>query len=104
MLIRMMLRSKMPMLFSMSQMSMGNVRMMRSPEVIAGFMMLRSFRMVMRSKPVMMSSLFVMFHSMLRHWGDLHSRSQTQDRASASTNGIIPDHATVMCNRRFNKE
>jgi hypothetical protein len=103
MFIRVMLRRQMRMLLGMSQMSMSNVRMMRSPEVIARFMMLRGFRMVVCSQPVMMSSLFVMFFSLFGHWGDLHSRSQTLSSClSASTNGIIPDQADRMCNRRFN--
>jgi hypothetical protein len=81
MFVRMMLRRLVSMLFSMSQMSMGDMRMMRSPEVITRFVMLRSFRMVMCSQPMMMSSLFVMFYSLMGHWGDLHSRSQTSSRA-----------------------
>ena len=77
MLLAVMLRSLVPMLFGMSEMRVGHVRMMRGPEVIARFMMLCSFGMVVRSHTVMMSGLLMMMNCLFGHWGDLHFRSQT---------------------------
>ena len=54
-------------LFGMGKVCVGNVRVMRGPEVIAGFMVLRGFGMVMSSQPMMMSGLLVMFDCLLRH-------------------------------------
>jgi hypothetical protein len=52
---------------------MSQVRMMRSLIVIARFMMLRSFRVVMCSQSMMMSRLRVMMRRFLRHRENLHS-------------------------------
>jgi hypothetical protein len=77
MLVGVVLRRVVRMLFGMSEMRVGHVRVVRGLVVIAGRMVLRGFRVVMRSQPVMMSGLLVVFDCLLRHGGDLHFRSQT---------------------------
>jgi hypothetical protein len=72
MLVGMVLRRQVRMLFSMGKVCVGHVRVVCGPEVIAGCVVLRGFRMMMRSQPVMMSGLLVMFDCLLRH-GDLLS-------------------------------
>jgi hypothetical protein len=83
MFFRVMFRRVVCMLFSMGKVRMGNVRMMRRSEVIAGFMMLCGFRVVVCRQSVMMSGLLVMLCCLLRH-GEISSRSQTSGQASAS--------------------
>jgi hypothetical protein len=68
MLVGVVLRRVVRMLFGMSEMRVGHVRVVRGLVVIAGRMVLRGFRVVMRSQPVMMSGLLVVFdHFVFRH-------------------------------------
>jgi hypothetical protein len=56
---------KVTMLFGVCKVRVGHVRMVRGPKVIARFMMLRGFGMVVRGQPVVMGSLLVVFRSFL---------------------------------------
>ena|GEM_PF-3129387 len=57
----------------MKIMPMSQMRMVRSLIVVARFMMLRGFGMVVCSQSVMMSRLLVMMRRFLRHRENLHS-------------------------------
>ena len=72
------------MLFSVGQVRVGNVRMVRGAKVIAGFMVLGGFRVVVCGQSVVMSGLLVMLRCLLGHLGNLHFRSQTWNQVSAS--------------------
>jgi hypothetical protein len=64
----------------MKVMCVSQMRMVRSLIVIARFMMLRSFGMVVCSQSMMMSRLRVMMRRFLRHRENLHSARRLQDQ------------------------
>jgi hypothetical protein len=77
MLFEVVLRRLVRMFFGMSKMRVGDVRVVRGPEMIARLMVLRGFRMVVSRLAMVMSSMLMMFDCLLRHRGNLHFRSQT---------------------------
>ena len=87
-LFRVVLRRLVRMLFGISKMRVGHVRVVRGLVVITCFMVLRSFRMMMRSKPVMMSCLLMVFDCLLRHRG-ISISARRPGLQSASMNRIF---------------
>jgi hypothetical protein len=64
-LVGVMFCRQVPVIFGMGKVCVGNVRVVRGAEVIACFMMLRGFRMVVRCQSVVMSGLLMMLYCLL---------------------------------------
>jgi hypothetical protein len=103
MLFEVVLRRLVQMLFGMSKVRVGNVRVVCGPEMIARLMVLRSFRMMVSRLGMVVGCLRVMMDCLFRHWGISISARRLSSQ-SASMHGIICALKPVMCYRKFNKE
>jgi hypothetical protein len=74
----------------MKVMCVSQMRMVRSLIVIARFMMLRSFGMVVCSQSMMMSRLRVMMRRFLRHRENLHSARRLRFQHPQAWIGFFP--------------